>query len=200
MMTDDHARPKVQRPEAVVIGASAGAYDALATLLPALPADYPIPVLVVVHLPPDKRNLMPELLGHLCRVEVREAEEKEAVRGGVVYVAPPDYHLLVETDHRLSLSYDEPVLYSRPSVDVLFEAAADAYGPALIGVILTGANSDGALGLRAICDSGGRALVQSVDQAYAKAMPQAALESCPEARSMTLAEIAVYLIESVNIA
>jgi two-component system chemotaxis response regulator CheB len=198
MMTDDHAKQEGLQPTAVVIGASAGAYDALAVLLPALPADFPLPVLVVVHLPPDKKSLMPELLGHLCRVKVREAEEKEEVRSGTVYLAPPDYHLLVETDHRLSLSYDEQVLYSRPSVDVLFESAADAYGPAIIGVVLTGANSDGAMGLRAICDSGGTALVQSPIQAYAKAMPLAALESCPEARSMTLAEIAAYLIESVK--
>lgn len=199
-MFDDQANLERRQPAAVVIGASAGAYDALATLLPPLPSEFPVPILVVVHQPPDKKSLMPELLGHLCRVKVREAEDKEPVTRGTIYLAPPDYHLLIEKDHRISLSYDEPVLYSRPSIDVLFEAAADVYGPSLIGVVLTGANSDGATGLRAICDEGGTALVQRPEQAYSPAMPRAALASCPEAHSMTLAEISAYLLESVKVA
>ena len=147
-------------PEAVVIGASAGALEALSNLLPALPADYRLPILIVVHLPPDKTSLLAELLRARCAIRVREAEDKEPIEPGVAYFAPPDYHLLVEQDKRLSLSDDEPVLFSRPSIDVLFESAADAYGGGLIGVVLTGANSDGANGLRAVVEAGGVAVVQ----------------------------------------
>ncbi|OWK46403.1 Chemotaxis response regulator protein-glutamate methylesterase CheB [Fimbriiglobus ruber] len=182
----------------MVVGASAGALEALSVLLPALPTDYPLPVLVVVHLPPDKKSVMAELLQQKCRVGVREAEDKEPIRAGIVYFAPPDYHLLVEPDRRLSLSSEEPVLYSRPSIDVLFETAADAYGPGLIGVVLTGANSDGSRGLRAVLSAGGTGLVQWPDLAYASAMPQAALDACPGARVLSLPEIATYLLECVT--
>ena len=116
------------RPQAIVLGASAGAVEALSTLLPPLPADYPIPILAVVHTPPEKRNSLADLFRAKCRVKVKEAEDKEPVRGGTVYFAPPNYHLLVETDRRLSLSTDEPVLFCRPAIDVLFVSAADAFG------------------------------------------------------------------------
>jgi two-component system chemotaxis response regulator CheB len=179
--------------QAVVIGASAGALDALSVILPALSADYGLPLFVVVHVPPDKRSVLAELFQAKCRVQVREAEDKELTVGGTVYFAPPDYHLLVETDKSLSLSDDEPVLYSRPSVDVLFESAADAYGPDLIAIVLTGANEDGAKGLKAVADAGGTAIVQSPQGAYASAMPEAAIARCPGAQVMSLKEIAIYL-------
>jgi two-component system chemotaxis response regulator CheB len=182
-------------PEAVVIGASAGALEALSSLLPGLPADYRLPILVVVHLPPDKTSLLAELLRVRCAIRVREAEDKEPIEPGVVYFAPPDYHLLVEEDKRLSLSDDEPVLFSRPSIDVLFESAADAYGGGLIGVVLTGANSDGANGLKAVVEAGGVAVVQSPGSAYAVAMPEAAIAACPAARVLPVNEIAAYLRE-----
>ena len=140
--------------EAIVIGASAGALEALSAILPALPEGFRLPVIVVVHVPPDKRSVLAELFQAKCRVSVREAEDKEPIVGGTVYFAPPDYHLLVEADEHLSLSSDEPVLFSRPSIDVLFESAADAYGPALIAIILTGANQDGAEGMRGCCGRG----------------------------------------------
>ncbi len=181
------------KAEAVVIGASAGALEALSVILPSLPADYGLPVLIVVHVPPDKKSLLAELFQAKCGIEVREAEDKEPIRGGTAYFAPPDYHLLVETDKSLSLSDDEPVFYSRPSVDVLFESAADAYGPSLIGIVLTGANRDGAKGLKAIAEAGGMAIVQSPKGAYASAMPEAAIAECPAGRILTLKEIAVYL-------
>lgn len=186
------------RPAAVVIGASAGALEALSAVLPALPAEYPAAILVVVHIPPDKESILPELLQAKCGMAVREAEDKEIIRPGAVYFAPPDYHLLVETDGSISLSTEEPVLFSRPSIDVLFETAADAYRDALIGVILTGANNDGAAGLRAICASGGTALVQHPDEASARAMPEAALKACPSAHSLNLQQIALYLKEAVT--
>ena len=123
--------------EAIVIGASAGAIQALSRILPALPEGYPIPVLVVVHIPADRSDLLASLFQAKCRLAVKEAEDKEPIRAGTIYFAPPDYHVLVEQDRRLSLSSDEPVSYSRPAVDVLFETAADAYGPGLIGDIDT---------------------------------------------------------------
>ena len=182
-------------PEAIVIGASAGALDVLSNLLPALPSDYRLPILVVVHLPPDRTSLFAELIRARCAIRVREAEDKEPIEPGVAYFAPPDYHLLVEQDKRLSLSDDEPVLFSRPSIDVLFESAADAYGGGLIGVVLTGANSDGANGLKAVVEAGGVAVVQSPGSAYAAAMPEAAIAACPEARVLPVNEIAAYLRE-----
>lgn len=180
-------------PNAVVIGASAGAVQALLTILPALPATFPIPVLVVVHVPPDRSNSLTALLQTACAVQVKEAEDKEPTRGGVVYVAPPDYHLLIEKDGALALSMDDLVHYSRPSIDVLFESASDAWGQGLIGVILTGANEDGGAGLAAICRAGGTAIVQDPDEAYASAMPRAALDACPGARVLSIEAVAPYL-------
>jgi two-component system chemotaxis response regulator CheB len=178
---------------AVAIGASAGAVQALLTILPALPTGYDLPVMVVVHVPPDRPNMLAPLLKARCGVTVREAEDKEPVVAGVIYFAPSDYHLLVETDETLALSTDEPVNYSRPSIDVLFESAADAYGAGLVGVILTGANHDGAAGLKAVMDAGGVVIVEDPAEAYASAMPLAALETCPSAITMNLDAIASYL-------
>jgi two-component system chemotaxis response regulator CheB len=185
-MNDDSAR-------AVVIGASAGAVEALSTILPALPADYELPVMIVVHVPPDKSSVLADLFQMKCAIAVREPEDKEPARAGTVYFAPADYHLLVEEDGRLSLSNEEPVHYSRPSIDVLFESAADAYGPHLIGVLLTGANQDGAKGLAAVAHAGGETIVQNPDEAFARAMPEAALAACPNARALSLEDIAGYL-------
>lgn len=187
-----HTGPPAQ---AVVIGASAGALDALSTLLPALPQTFPLPIFVVVHIPADKKSVMAELLKAKSRVDVREADDKEPILGGTVYLAPPDYHLLVESDGRLSLSSDAPVLYSRPSIDVLFESAADVYGDGLIGIILSGANHDGTRGLQAVMAAGGRGLVQLPHLAQSATMPQSALDACPDAISLSLPDIATYLLE-----
>ncbi len=177
----------------IVIGASAGALDALSTVLPPLPSDYPWAILVVVHLPPDKKSVLANLLQAKCQLPVKEAEDKEPIQPGTIYIAPPDYHLLVEPNGKLSLSSEEEVLFSRPSIDVLFETAADAYDAQVIGIVLTGANHDGAKGLAAICKAGGTALVQQPAAAYATAMPQAALRACPQAHVLTLKDIALYL-------
>ena len=178
---------------AIVIGASAGALDALSVILPPLPANYRLPLLLVVHLPPDKESLLAEILAQKCRLRVREAEDKVPIEAGTLYVAPPNYHMLVENDRCVSLSSDEEVHFSRPSIDVLFESAADAYGPALGGIVLTGANDDGAEGLRAIAAAGGAAIVQQPATAMAAAMPQAALNACPSARIMGLEAIGAWL-------
>lgn len=180
-------------PQAVVIGASAGALQALSDILPALPENYPLPVMIVVHLPADKESVLAQLLASKCRVAVREAQDKEVLQPATVYIAPPDYHLLVEKDFSLSLSSEEEVLFSRPSIDVLFETAADAYGANVVGVILTGANEDGAKGLQLIGAAGGKAIVQDPSTAQAPTMPRTALEACPEADVLSLDDIAVYL-------
>lgn len=180
--------------KAVVIGGSAGAVQALSQILPALPAAYPAPVLVVIHVPPNRDNALVPLYQNKCRITVKEAEDKEPAVPGVVYFAPADYHLLVEADGSLSLSSDELVNHSRPSIDVLFESAADAFGPTLTGVVLTGANDDGARGLKAIIAAGGVGVVEDPEAAYAQAMPAAALAASPSARVLSLDAIADYLL------
>lgn len=179
--------------EAVVIGVSAGGLKALSAILPTLPADFPLPVFVVIHLPPGKTSIVADLFADKCRLPVREAEDKAPIEPGVVYFAPPDYHLLIDPDARLSLSSDEPVLFSRPSVDVLFESAADVYGPALLGIVLTGANNDGALGLKAVMAAGGQGMVEKPEEAYASMMPKSAIEACPDALVMSLDDIAAFV-------
>lgn len=183
------------RTEAIVIGASAGALEALSAVLPALPSQYALPVIVVVHVPPDKKSVLVELFRAKCRIKVQEAEDKEPLSGGTVYFAPPDYHLLVEKNKSLSLSSDEAVLFSRPSIDVLFESAADAYGPALTCIVLSGANQDGTNGAKAVAASGGTVIVQRPEQAFSRTMPESALAACPDAHALSLEEIAVYLQE-----
>jgi two-component system chemotaxis response regulator CheB len=185
--------PSSDTIQAVVIGASAGAVDALLHILPSLPKAFPLSLFIVVHLPPDSDSTLASLLATRCEIAVKEAEDKEPICPGVAYLAPPNYHLLVEPDLCLSLSSEEPVLYSRPSIDVLFESAADAYGNSLAGVVLTGANSDGSRGLRAVVAAGGIALVQTPASAESPVMPQAALDACPGARALSLAQIASVL-------
>lgn len=180
---------------AIVIGASAGALEALTAILPLLPPDFAIPVFIVVHIPPDRQSVLAELFAAKCQIPVREAEDKEPIRPGTIYFAPPDYHLLVERDRSLALSSDEAVMFSRPSIDVLFETAADAYGAGLIAVVLTGANGDGSSGSRAVEDAGGGVLVQEPDHAFASQMPQAAIDVCASARVMSLGQIARYLAD-----
>lgn len=180
--------------KAVAIGASAGGVQALLRILPSLPTALPLPVLVVVHVPPDRDNALVPLFQGKCQVAVKEAEDKEPAVPGVVYFAPSDYHLLVEADGSLSLSSDELVNHSRPAIDVLLESCADAFGPALAGIVLTGANDDGAAGLRAIAEAGGVAIVEDPASAFVPTMPAAALRACPTARTMTLDAITSYLL------
>lgn len=183
-------QPTSGKIKALVIGGSAGAVSALLALLPSLPADYPLAVMIVIHLPPDGKSTLATLLHDRCRIAVKEAEDKEPIRPGTVYLAPSNYHLLVEPHFEISLSQDELVHYSRPSIDVMFESAADAYGSSLAGVILTGASRDGACGLRAIEAAGGRVFVQTPASSEAATMPQAALDACPTARSLDLPALA----------
>ena len=143
--------PHVSSFQLVVIGVSAGGMKALPAVLASLPSDFPVPVAVVQHLSPDGHNsYFINYLNQRLSVVVKEADEKEAVELGHVYIAPPNYHLLIENDRTFALSVDKKVNYSRPSIDVLFETASEVYGSSLIGVVLTGARSDGAKGLKKI--------------------------------------------------
>jgi two-component system chemotaxis response regulator CheB len=165
--------------EAVVIGVSAGGMHALKTILPALPPDFPLPIAIVQHLDAQSDDFLVEHLRRVSGIPVKEAEDKEDICPGTAYLAPAGYHLLIEPDKSFSLSMDDKVNFSRPSIDLLFESAADAFGPALVGIILTGANADGARGLKAIKRSGGLAIVQAPKTAEAQYMPRAALEATP---------------------
>ncbi|MHC6225327.1 chemotaxis protein CheB [Pseudomonas sp. X10] len=160
---------------AIVMGASAGGVMALATVLDPLPAEFAIPVLCVLHLPDNRHSHLAEVLQRKLQRPVREARDKERIAAGMIYVAGPGYHLSVERDFSLSLSQEEPVHFSRPAIDFLFESAADAYGRHLLGVLLTGANEDGARGLAYIKQRGGRTVVQDPREAQIALMPEAAL-------------------------
>ena len=179
--------------KAVIIGASAGALEALSAILPELPADLACPVYVVVHVPPHSRSVLAQIFSAKCRLPAIEVSDKEPVTAGSIYFAPPNYHMLVEDEGHVALSSDPEVLFSRPSIDVAFESAADVWGERLTGIILTGANHDGARGLQAVADGGGVTIVQDPGTAHASAMPEAAIASCPRARVMTLADITAYL-------
>jgi two-component system chemotaxis response regulator CheB len=182
------------RYAAVVIGVSAGGVQALQVLLPALPASFPLPVAIVQHRDPRSDGFLASFLDRMSRIAVSEAEDKEPFCAGHAYLAPAGYHLLLESDRSLSLSVDPRVNYSCPSIDVLFESAADVFAASLIGVVLTGANADGAQGLKAIKVRGGLAVVQDPQTASTAAMPRAALEATPVDHVMDLEEIAPLLL------
>lgn len=165
----------MNRVRAVVIGASAGGVSALFSVLGALPEAFALPVLCVLHLPDDRHSQLAEVLQRRLRRPVREACDKAPIEAGLIYVAGPRYHLSVEQDLTLSLSQEDPVHFSRPAIDYLFASAADAYGPGLLGILLTGANEDGARGLLQIKQSGGRTVVQDPRDAQVALMPEAAL-------------------------
>ena len=180
----------------IVIGGSAGATAALSELLPIFPAVYPLPIVVVQHLHPLQDRSFIERFTGQCALTVKEADDKEVIKAGHIYFAPPNYHLLVEEDKSFSLSIDEKVNYTRPSIDVLFASAADDYGPGLIGVILTGANHDGAQGLRLIKGRGGLTIVQDPSTAESAYMPKAALEATAVDHILSLQDIGRLLLET----
>lgn len=170
----------MQRIELVVIGGSAGAIEVLREVLGRLTASFAPAMAVVVHLPPTGPSLLPEIFSSQSTPPMKLADDKEPITGGTIYFASHDYHLLIAPDRTFSLSQDDRVHFSRPAIDVLFESAAEAYGAGVMGVILSGANADGAQGLRAIADAGGVAVVQSLESAEMAAMPAAALRAVPE--------------------
>lgn len=180
------------RYEIVVIGTSWGGLNALRTLVGALPGDFAVPLVLVQHRHRESNQLLATLLQERTPLRVCEVEDKAPIEPGRVYVAPADYHLLIERGS-FELSTDEPVRFSRPSIDVTFQSVADSYAEHAIGVVLTGANADGALGLRRIVDRGGVGVVQDPATAESGAMPAAALKAVPTARVLPLEEIARFL-------
>lgn len=175
----------------VAIGTSAGGYDALCRIIRLLPAEFQLPVGIVQHRARES-DAMADLLQDCTHLRVFEVEDKQPIEHGCVYIAPPDYHLLVDAGS-FALSTEGPVGYSRPSIDVFFDSAADAYGPGVIGVVLTGANADGSLGLKKIVARGGQAIIQDPETAEVSAMPAAARRTVRRARVMPLDEIPEYL-------
>ncbi len=174
---------------AVVIGASAGGIEALRFLLSALPPTFGVPIIIVLHIGKEAQWSWSVVFAD-CKLPIREAEDKEPLSAGTVYLAPPDYHLLVDAEADLVLSIDEPVHMSRPSIDVLFESAAWAFGAGALAILLTGANADGAAGLATISSRGGSCWVQSPETALMATMPRAGLAAVPTARVLTLQQMA----------
>jgi two-component system chemotaxis response regulator CheB len=178
---------------AAVIGGSAGALEVVRGVLAALPAQLAVPVVIVLHVPAHAHDRLVTLLNHGSAAPVKQAEDKEPLLAGRIYVAPPAYHLLIEPTHSLALSLDQPVHYSRPAIDVLFESARDAYGEALLAVLLSGASQDGAAGLHEIHAAGGITIVQDPHNAEVATMPRAALTLFTPTFTWSDAELAARL-------
>ncbi|MFQ5427647.1 MAG: chemotaxis protein CheB [Thermodesulfobacteriota bacterium] len=179
--------------ETIAIGVSAGGVEALNLILPSLPADLPLALLIVQHRPGESHNYLRGSLNKKNAITVKEADEKELIAPGTAYMAPANYHMLVESLRTISLSTSAPVNYSRPSIDVLFETAAEAYGPGLAGMVLTGANSDGSQGLKTNSARGGLAVMQEPECAAGSAMPFAALRAVEADHLLPLEQISSFI-------
>lgn len=179
--------------EAIVIGVSAGGLSALEIIFKELDADFCLPILIVQHLSPSSENYLPIHFAARYPQTFKEADDKEEIANSTIYFAPPNYHLLVECDHHLALSADARVNFSRPAIDVLFETAADVFVDKLVGVILTGASADGAIGLEKIKRYGGLTIVQDPQTAEAEAMPTAAIGATDVDQILSLEEIGRFL-------
>lgn len=188
------ALKKKKTYSAVVIGVSAGGLNALSYLLPKIPEGYKIPIIIIQHRNTDQRDLLEEILQEKCKIVLKQADEKEKVKSGIVYLGPPDYHLLIEKDESFSLSSDAKVKYSRPSIDVLFESASYVYQDKLLGIILTGANNDGTNGIMRISKNGGHTIAQNPQEAEFPFMPQAAISSGFVKNVFSLVEIKNFLL------
>lgn len=174
-MLSSALRQQLLAAQALLVGGSAGAVEALNQLLPVVPEDARVPVLVIVHLPPNRASLLPEVFAPRCRAKVLEPEDKQAMTAGTIWFAPANYHLLLEADRSFAFSTDLPVNFSRPSLDVTFESAADVFGESLCCIVLTGANEDGSRGAQLVRQKGGVVIVQEPRSAEAKQMPIAAI-------------------------
>jgi len=180
--------------QCIVIGVSAGGFNALHSLVSQLPEDFSLPIAIVQHRASSNDGYLAQHLNINAKVEVKDVIDKEPICAGIVYIAPPDYHLLIERGLYFSLSRVDKVNYSRPSIDVLFESAADIYRQTCLAIILTGKNHDGAMGLAKVVENGGTAHVQVPMSAEASEMPNAAINKVPTADILSLAEITNYLI------
>jgi len=194
---DQPALPKV---DAIVVGASAGGVEALLNIFRPLPKGFGLPIIAVLHLPEQRRSLLADVFRAQLAIPVKEADDKESIAPGTLYFAAPGYHLSVESDFTLSFSQEERVYHSRPSIDFLFESAADAYDGRLAGVLLTGANNDGAQGMARIKEYGGLTVVQDPALALARTMPDAALVLHTPDFLLPLPDIGLLLVELERIA
>lgn len=176
-LTEENLRSKIadRKIQAIVIGASAGGIKALLSLLGALPANFPVPIVIVVHMPGTRESRLVNVFQYHMAIKVTTAEDKDRILPGHVYFAGPSYHLSIERDRSFSISCEEPVHYSRPSIDILMLSAADTYGDSLVGILLTGANQDGAEGMARIHEVGGLTIIQDPQEAEIATMPQSAL-------------------------
>ena len=181
--------------EAIVIGVSSGGMNALKVMFSLLPKEFNTPIIIVQHISSQSENLWIRLLNDKSNLYIKEADEKESIEQGKVYIAPPNYHLLIERDKTFSLTIDERVNYARPSIDVLFESAAEAYKSKLIGVILTGSNNDGTNGLKRIKEYGGLTIVQDPATAESSYMPASAIAVVQMDYILTLENIIKVLIK-----
>jgi two-component system chemotaxis response regulator CheB len=187
------------RIDAIVIGTSAGGVEALSRLLPPIPASLSAAILIVVHVPRERPSLLTDIFRVKCKLKVEEALDKAEIKPGCIYFAPPDYHMLIDREFadsrpQLALSVDEVVQFSRPSIDVLFESAADIYGTRLLGVLLTGGNEDGAAGMAYIAQCGGSTVVQEPAEALTSTMPDGALKVMKPTHVLRLDDIRNLLI------
>jgi two-component system, chemotaxis family, protein-glutamate methylesterase/glutaminase len=179
--------------EIVVIGSSLGGLHAVKAIIEKLPNNFPVPIVIVQHRERNADQTLQILLSSYGNLKVLEPEDKDEIIPGNIYIAPPDYHLLIEEKH-FSLSQDLPVNHARPSIDVLFESAADAFANKVIGIILTSSSKDGAAGLATIRFNGGLSIVQDPSTAESDILPKAALALVPDAKVLPLDEIASYVI------
>ena len=177
MERTNSGQPDHAATDAVLVAASAGGLSALTAVLSELPANFPAGVAIVQHIEPHHRSMLAEILGRSCALPVVQAEDGQPFRGGVVHVAPPDHHLLVNADGSLSLTRTELVHFVRPSADLLFESGAASFGRRAIGVVLTGTGSDGSLGVEAIKRRGGTVIAQDEETSDFFGMPGAAIEA-----------------------
>ncbi|TKB10409.1 chemotaxis protein CheB [Desulforhopalus sp. IMCC35007] len=184
--------------KAITIGGSAGSLDVLLDIVSHLPQEVNLPIIIICHLHPHDDGSMVEIFSRQTVLTVNEAADKEQVRPGHIYFPPANYHLLVEMDKTFSLSIDAKVNYSRPSIDVFFESAAVAWGPELIGILLTGANNDGAEGIRTIKQYGGLTIAQDLQEAAYPTMPGAAINTGHVDKVLTVAEINSFLHHLLN--
>jgi len=181
--------------KAIVIGASAGGIKALLEILSPLPAQFRLPIIVVLHLSDKGKSNLVEVFQHHLNMPVRQAQDKEKIESGYVYFAGPGYHLSIENDRSFSLSGEDPVHYSRPSIDILMTSAADAYGASLAGFLLTGANDDGAEGLANIKEAGGLTIVQNPNEAEISIMPKAAIHFRQPDMILSLHDIQALIVD-----
>jgi len=181
--------------EAIVIGVSSGGMNALKFIFSTLPADFSIPIIIVQHVSARSDNEWINLLNNKSNLTIKEADEKEKIETGNVYIAAANYHLMIEKNKTFLLTIDERVNFARPSIDVLFESAAEAYKDKLIGIVLTGSNNDGAKGIKRIKELGGMVIIQDPETAESSTMPESAIATVQPDYILSLEEIVQLLIK-----